>query len=66
MFHTLTYNDSEEIDVDNIDCSTFKDSYIKIFVESKKQPYTFDRFMNKLYDAGVAKITTVEDVIDSE
>jgi len=66
MFHTLTYNDSEEIDVDGMDYSSFKDSYVKIFIESKKQPYTFDRFMNNLYDAGVAKITTVEDIIDSE
>ena len=40
--------------------------FIKIFVESKKNPYTFDRFMDKLYDNGVAKITIVEDIVDSE
>ena len=33
---------------------------------SKKNPYNFDRFMDKLYDAGVAKITIVEDIIDSD
>ena len=67
MFHTLRYNDNDDnFDVDAVDCTNLKDTYIKIFVESKKNPYTFDRFMDKLYDNGVAKITIVEDIIDSE
>ena len=37
-----------------------------MFVESKKNPYSFDRFMDKLYEAGVAKITIVEEITDSE
>tara|TARA_Y100001963_G_scaffold78086_1_gene108224 strand:- start:83 stop:1129 length:1047 start_codon:yes stop_codon:yes gene_type:complete len=67
MFHTLQYNDSGgPIELDEIDCSGLKDSYIKLFVESKKHPYSFDRLMDKLYANGVAKITVVEDIIDSE
>ena len=67
MFHTLRYNDNAgPIDIVNIDTSYLKDSYIKLFVESKKHPYGFDRFMDKLYESGVAKITVVEDIIDSE
>jgi len=67
MFHTLRYNDnSGPLDIDEIETSHMKDSYIKLFVESKKHPYSFDRFMDKLYEAGVAKITVVEDIIDSE
>ena len=67
MFHTVRYNDNDDkFDINAIDCVHLKDSYIKIFVESKKNPYTFDRFMDKLYDNGVAKITIVEDIIDSE
>ena len=67
MFHTLRYNDNAgPIDIVNIDTSYLKDSYIKLFVESKKHPYGFDRFMDKLYESGVAKITIVEDIIDSE
>ena len=66
MFHTLTYNDSEgPIEYDE-SLNHLKDSYIKLFVESKKHPYSFDRLMDKLYEAGVAKITVVEDIIDSE
>ena len=67
MFHTLRYNDNDgPLDVDKVDASYLKDAYIKIFVEAKKHPYSFDRFMDKLYDSGVAKITVVEDIIDSE
>jgi len=68
MFHTLTYNDEEgPVDVDEMKVPVhFKDSYIKLYVEKKKHPYTFDRFMDKLYDSGVAKITVVEELSDSE
>ena len=67
MFHTLKYNDSDgPLDPDTIDCSGLKDSYVKLFVESKKHPYSFDRTMDKLYESGVAKITIIEDIIDSE
>ena len=67
MFHTLRYNDNDgPIDVDKVDYSYLKGSYIKLFVESKKHLYAFDRFMDKLYEEGVAKITVVEDIIDSE
>ena len=67
MFHTLRYNDNDgPIDVDKVDYSYLNGSYIKLFVESKKHLYAFDRFMDKLYEEGVAKITVVEDIIDSE
>ena len=35
-------------------------------MENKNHPYSFERFMDKLYDCGVAKITIVEDVVSSE
>ena len=65
MFHTVTYND-ENGPPEEKDYKHLKDSYVKLFVESKKHPYAFDRFMDKLYESGVAKITIVEDIIDSE
>ena len=67
MFHSVTYDDKDgPMDVDSYDCSCLQDSYIKLYVENKKHPYSFERFMDKLYDCGVAKITIVEDIIDSE
>ena len=65
MFHTLTYDESS-VENESEDFNYLKDSYIKLFVESKKDPYTFDRFIDKLYEAGVAKITIVEELTDSE
>ena len=67
MFHTLSYNDKEgPIDIDSLDVSYLKDTYVKVFVECKKHPYSFDQYMDKLYDVGVSKITVVEDMTDEE
>ena len=66
MFHTLRYNDEDgPVDTEKT-YPHLKDTYIKLFVESKKHPYSFDRFMDKLYESGVAKITIVEEIVDSE
>lgn len=65
MFHQLKYNDEDEMtNIDELDFEYLKDSYVRIDVEFKNHPYNFDRFMDKLYEAGVAKITTVEDYIE--
>lgn len=67
MFHTITYNDEDgPMDITSVDYSHLKGSYVKVFVENKEHPYTFDRFTDKLYDAGIAKITIVEEVNESE
>ncbi len=67
MFHTITYNDEDgPMDINELDFSHLRGSYVKIFVENKEHPYTFDRFNDKLYDAGIAKITIVEEIVDSE
>tara|TARA_Y100001937_G_scaffold84225_1_gene113974 strand:+ start:1931 stop:2983 length:1053 start_codon:yes stop_codon:yes gene_type:complete len=68
MFHTLTYDDvANPIDLEKVKAlDHLKDSYIKLFVENKKYPYTFDRFMDKLYEIGVSKVTIVEDIEHSD
>jgi len=63
MFHSVTYNDKDgPIEPDKFDCQYLNDAYVKLFVEHKEHPYSFDRFMDKLYDCGVAKITIVEEL----
>ena len=69
MFHSITYNDKDgPIEFRHrVDTHAYlKDSYVKLFVEHKEHPYSFDRFMDKLYDAGVAKITIVEELNNSD
>ena len=65
MFHSLLYNDKDgPVSINKLDY--LKDSYVKLFVEHKEHPYSFDRYMDKLYDVGVAKITIVEELINSD
>jgi len=66
MFHTIIYNDEKNDYEGDLNTKNLKDSYVKLFVETKKKPYTFDRYVEKLYSAGVAKITIVEELIDSQ
>ena len=35
-----------------------------MIVESKNHPYSFDRFIDRLYDVGVEKITIIEESFD--
>ena len=67
MFHCLTYNDTDgPVDISSLDVEGLEGSYVKIYVECKKHPYSFDQYMNCLDENGVAKITVVEDIEDSE
>ena len=42
-----------------------KDQAEDFYIEHKEHPYSFERFMDKLYDCGVAKITIVEELDNS-
>ena len=65
MFHAVTYNDKDgPVDTDEFDCRYLENAYVKLFVEHKEHPYSFERFMDKLYDCGVEKITIVEELVD--
>ena len=67
MFHAVIYNDENgAVDSDTLNCEYLNGSYIKLYVEHKEHPYSFERFMDKLYDCGVAKITVVEEMDNSE
>ncbi len=65
MFTELNYNDKDgPLESDKSDYTYLKDSYVRVVVEHKEHPYSFERFINKMYDAGVAKITIVEEALD--
>ena len=67
MFHAVTYNDEGgPVDSNKFDCEYLNGAYIKLYVEHKEHPYSFERFMDKLYDCGVAKITVVEEYDNSD
>tara|TARA_E500000178_G_scaffold303265_1_gene313341 strand:+ start:8219 stop:9274 length:1056 start_codon:yes stop_codon:yes gene_type:complete len=63
MFHKVWYND-DQYDLDqmmNLDFDHFKGKYIKVIVQTKKNPYWFDQFLDKLYKCDPTHLTIVED-----
>lgn len=63
MFHKVWYNDESKVseDVLNKDFSHLKNTYVKVIVQSKTNPYWFDLWMNKVYEAQPLEVTIVED-----
>ena len=66
MFYRITYDDKESTisDIANMDMSIYKNTYVKVVVINKTNPYLFDRFMENLYQAGPVDITIVENFTD--
>lgn len=70
MFHKLYYNDSNDQltieDVQKIDGSEYINSYVKIVVEAKTNPYIFDLMIDKLQQGGAADVKVVESALNFE
>jgi DNA repair exonuclease SbcCD nuclease subunit len=66
MFFKLIYDDKNDsiTDITNIDMGPYKDTYVKVVVMNKTNPYLFDKFMNNLYNVNPSDITIVEDFTD--
>ena len=66
LFRSLTYDDKKDsiTDVMNMDVSIYKDTYVKVVVINKTNPYLFDKFMNNLYNVNPIDITIVEDLTE--
>lgn len=64
MFHKIYYNDTDWKDsswISNLDLTVYKDSYIKVVVINKTNPFWFDMFIDQLEKAGVADFQVVDD-----
>lgn len=66
MFHKIVYNDKEEsiIDINNKNLSEYTNTYVKVVVINKTNPYLFDKFMANLYNVNPVDITIAEDFTD--
>ena len=66
MFHKIIYDDTQEtletISEKNFD--QYKDKMIKVIVANKTNPYMFDIFFDKLYQATPLDVSIVEDFVD--
>jgi len=63
MFHRIVYDDKAETikEIDGKDLKPYANTYVKVVVVNKTNPYLFDKFMNNLYNANPADITIAED-----
>jgi hypothetical protein len=67
MFHKLSYDDSSQ-DFEfwkTYNYNTLKESYVKVIIINKQNPYLFDNVLDNLYKAGVSDISIVEDFTDT-
>jgi hypothetical protein len=66
MFHKITYDDKVEsiTEITNKDLSKYTNTYVKVVVLNKTNPYLFDKFMDKLYGINPIDITIAEDFTD--
>ena len=63
MFHKIMYDDKVDTikEIDNKDLSIYKNTYVKVVVINKTNPYLFDKFMNNLYNVNPIDISIAED-----
>ena len=65
MFRLAKYDDIANPNIiekiQNTDFSKYKDSYVKLVVVNKSNPYAFDLLFDSIYKAGPLDITVIED-----
>jgi len=66
MFHRIIYDDKEEsiTEINNKDLTKFTNTYVKVVVLNKTNPYLFDKFMANLYEVNPIDVTIAEDFTD--
>ena len=63
MFHKITYDDGAT-DFEYwkaYDYDQYKDTYVKVIVLNKQNPYLFDNVIDNLYKAGISDLSIIED-----
>jgi DNA repair exonuclease SbcCD nuclease subunit len=66
MFHRIVYDDKTESikEITDKKLDIYTNTYVKVVVVNKTNPYLFDKFMNNLYNVNPADITIAEDFTD--
>ena len=68
IFHKIEYDDEDMTieDVVNINTDPLKNTYIKVIVKNRTNPYLYDTFLNKLADSGAADVKSIDDTLNLE
>jgi DNA repair exonuclease SbcCD nuclease subunit len=63
LFHKVHYDDLDKqiSDVVNVDFNQYSETFVKLIVRNKTNPYCFDMFVDRLEKAGVYSVQVVDD-----
>ena len=63
IFHKIWYDDTNMTveDIANLDTSQLTDTYIKVIITSKTNPYIFDLFLDRIQKANPVNVKIVDD-----
>jgi hypothetical protein len=67
IFYKINYDDTipdAMKDYTNLDLSSYKDTFVKVIVVNKTNPFLFDMFMSNLYKSSPIDVSIVEDNLD--
>lgn len=66
IFKKAMYDDKKYsiAELSKLDLSEYKNSYVKVVVVNKSNPYLFDMFINNLYQVNPIDITVAEDLVE--
>ena len=65
IFDKLFYDDTR-VDYNKQDVSDYKDKFIKIIVEEKRDYQMFETLVDRLYNVGVHDVKIIENLVDAE
>ena len=63
MFHKVVYNDEGKAveEYKKMDFEMYRDTYVKVIVQNKTNPYAFDLFLDNLYKSDPINVSIVDD-----
>jgi hypothetical protein len=66
MFHRIVYDDKLDsiTEIMNKELTKYTNTYVKVVVINKTNPYLFDQLMSKIYGVNPIDVTIVEDHTD--
>ena len=65
IFEKIFYDDAS-VDYNKQDVSDYKDKFIKLIVEEKRDYQMFETLVDRLYNVGVHDVKIVETLVDTE
>lgn len=67
IFHKVVYDDKNETaaQISTKKLDQYKNTYVKVLVVNKTNPYVFDLFLNNLENVNPIDVITVEDIVET-